>query len=282
MSIMQVMTQSQSNLNSITDSIKLLAPEIATQLKSRFAKLADFGQAQEAQDVTLAADMFISNLIKKEVAEKHDLLFDSEEEPLFKDSKDRFVLRADPLDGTKHFRVGLDLFSCALSLSYSNVVKFAMVIHPTTGRIYSAYQGKGAFLNDRPIQTSTHKLEKGFVFYEQPHPDDLAYQHLETILRKTNLHSFRLRNIGNASLSLCYLAQGAAVAFVNLSRTTKLYDVEAGQFIALEAGAKLLKLNLKAPPMKLNQGKKVLSQCMIVANPQAYHQLDKIIQEAEL
>lgn len=267
-------------IHQIGSQIEALSPRLIERINKAYSRVGDFTAAQENQDITTTTDLELGHLVKEHLEKKFDLVVDSEEFPV-KGPQSKPVVRIDPIDGTKHFALGIDLFSIAISLSFENKVLFGIVINPQSRKIYTAYLDEGAKLNNRPIQVNKHPLSKSFVFYEQPYmsgakvPDN--YFGLINSLVKD---SFRLRNIGNSSLSIAYVAQGASSVFVNLSSSTKLYDIEAACLVASEAGAiiKDLSGNKIQLSAEITTGeKKTIEKPMIIGNPKAVAEVVKLI-----
>ena len=85
-----------------------------------------------------------------------------EEEGLKGEALDRWVI--DPIDGTKSFVAGVPLYATLLSYEWDGKPIFAACYLPALDEMYFAQQGKGAFMNGRPIHASgTKRLEDSLL-----------------------------------------------------------------------------------------------------------------------
>lgn len=72
----------------------------------------------------------------------------------------------DPIDGTDLFVRGLPGWATMLALEWENEIVLGVVYNPVTKELYTARQGKGAFLNGKRIYVSkTEKLRDAFLLY---------------------------------------------------------------------------------------------------------------------
>jgi len=60
----------------------------------------------------------------------------------------------DPIDGTSNFARGIDLWCISIGLVVEGQVLLGIVYRPTRKEWYTAVRGKGAFLNNRPLNVS--------------------------------------------------------------------------------------------------------------------------------
>ena len=139
----------------------------------------------------------------------------------------------DPLDGSRNYFRNFPVFTVSIALASREDLILGVVFDPSAKRLYYAEKGKGAFLNGERIAVSREKdLGKAVVSFDYGGLEKAALEELGKIAGKT----FRVRNLGNGSLGLCYLAQGGYDAYA-CAYQTKLVDIAAGIAIAREAGA---------------------------------------------
>ena len=141
-------------------------------------------------------------------------------------------LLIDPLDGSLNARRGLPSF--CFSLAYADgpaaeETRAALVHDFGAGDTFEAVRGGGASLNGRPVRVAAPDLFE-VALLESASPERVA----------ECIHLFagydRVRIIGSAALTLCYLAAGRADAAF-MTRARRVVDVAAGALIAKEAGA---------------------------------------------
>lgn len=171
--------------------------------------------------------------------------------------KDRHQRKAltwyiDPIDGTKYFVNGVPMWGCTIALLHDDEVQLGMVYNPVSKQLYSAIKGQGTYLNDRKLQVESglEPAQQQIVWdyidlrdkLDPQELQELGYDELhERVMQDMlGLHDkyYRVRNIGNAAYSLCWLAQGAFGAYLApVLRKSKFVDIAAGLLIAEEAGA---------------------------------------------
>jgi len=144
----------------------------------------------------------------------------------------RWVL--DPIDGTVNFMLGLPQFSVSIAAQVVGRTVAGCVLNPSSGDVFHAAAGYGAFLGDRRLRgprsvpLDQAVLATGFSY----DPGRRARQ--GTAAGTLLGHVGNLRRLGSAALDLCSLAAG----WVDLYYEGPLgeWDFAAGLLIAEEAG----------------------------------------------
>ncbi|MDP3918093.1 MAG: inositol monophosphatase family protein [Candidatus Woesebacteria bacterium] len=280
------------NIKIISDEILNLAPEINSTIKKLFNTKKNFGKLNfenfksGAQDITTELDHQIGQMYIKNIFNRHkELLTIDSEENSERIGDGKITLRFDPLDGTKHLFKSIPILSSTMTVLSEKIPVFAMVLDIFAENLYHAYKDNGAFLNSRKINTANAsiKTEFSFTMFESPNSKFFADNPIEYALYEKKLNlitkmAYRMRNIGLSSLSICYVADGAAVAFVDFSKATKIYDVEAALLIASESGVIIGDIDGKVfNEIKFsNEGVKKLESSLVVANPIAFNEIATI------
>ncbi len=170
----------------------------------------------------------------------------------------------DPLDGTTNYAHGMPIFCVSIAYASAGELELAAIYDPLRDEMFGAQRGKGAWLNNEPIQVSgVGELINSLVV------TGFAYD--EWIIR-TNLENFAhfsrltqaVRRIGSAALDFCYLAAGRMDAYWEIA--LQPWDSAAGGLIAREAGAVVTALDGDPNFLKPPYG-------VIVANPALYPQV---------
>jgi myo-inositol-1(or 4)-monophosphatase len=204
-------------------------------------------------DLVTAADRAAEKLIRERIAEKwpdHDIL--GEEQGL-NDRGSEYRWYVDPLDGTTNFAHGFPVFCVSMGLEHrisgEDGHRVAAVIYdPTRDELFSAAQGKGAYLNGKAIhvsKTPTLKeslLATGFPSHKRHKNPNIYFYHQIT------LRSHGVRRAGSAALDLCYVAAGRTDAFWEFNLNP--WDTAAGVLIVEEAGGKVARFD--GSPFELN------------------------------
>ena len=85
------------------------------------------------------------------------------------DAEWRWVI--DPLDGTTNYAHGYPRFCVSIGIEHRGVATVGVVYDPLLDELFSAVRGRGAMLNDRPLQVSAETrldhamLSTGFEVY---------------------------------------------------------------------------------------------------------------------
>ncbi|RYF67934.1 MAG: inositol monophosphatase, partial [Comamonadaceae bacterium] len=122
-----------------------------------------------------------------------------------KDSE--FVWIIDPLDGTTNFIHGFPVYCVSIALSVRGRIEQAVVYDPSRNDLFTASNGRGAFLNERRIRVSKRTqlpeclISTGFPF----RAGDNFKQYL-AIMADLMPRVAGLRRPGAAALDLAYVA----------------------------------------------------------------------------
>src|ERR1700687_6483491 len=191
-------------------SIAREAGALLMQYFDRNIKIEYKGEA----DLVTAADRKSEALIRDRIRELwpgHDVM--GEEEGL-RDTGSEYRWYVDPLDGTTNFAHGFPVFCVSMALQHKNQTVAGVCYDPTRSELFVAERGKGAYLNDRPIQVSkTPKLAQsllgtGFPSHKR-HKNPNIYFYPQLTLR-----SHGVRRAGSAALALCNVASGRVGGFL--------------------------------------------------------------------
>ena len=146
----------------------------------------------------------------------------------------RFLWIIDTLDGAASFQAGMPVWgiSAALFEKFWPVLGFLYL--PVTGELYSAYAGRQALLNDKPInvrEDPTVDNESLVLVYSRFHNDF------------TSTFPGKLRNFGSSAGHMAYVARGAADAC--LIKNVSVRDLAAGSIILEAAGGEAYACELR-------------------------------------
>jgi myo-inositol-1(or 4)-monophosphatase len=160
--------------------------------------------------------------------DSHGFLRELTEEQLNGEDCPRFIWIVDPLDGAASFQAGMPVWgvSAAMFEKFWPILGFLYL--PVTGELYTAYAGREALLNDRPIRVRedpTVDNESLVLVYSRFHQDF------------TSNFPGKLRNFGSSAGHLAYVARGAADAC--LLKNVTVRDLAAGSIILEAAGGEM-------------------------------------------
>ena len=148
-----------------------------------------------------------------------------------------FYVTTDPVDGTTNAVRGIPFMATAIAVSkapFLKDVETALVTDLFHNVTYTAQRDQGAFRNGKKIKPSqTSSLEEAVVGvdFNTLRLGELVAK-LEGVLTRTR----HLRHLGANALEICYVADGAIDAFIDIRGKLRVTDVAASYLIILEAG----------------------------------------------
>lgn len=143
----------------------------------------------------------------------------------------------DPLDGTVNFFYGIPIFCVSIALRVRGVLQLGCVYAPMTRELYTAQLGGTPLLNGRPIHVSTRsQMEQAVVFVGHGTHDGSGAAGMRRFAHISS-QVCKVRILGSAALSLCYIAAGKLDAYIEQS--IHLWDFAAAQVILESAGGRL-------------------------------------------
>ena len=173
----------------------------------------------------------------------------------------RFII--DPIDGTTNFMQDYRCSCISVALCKENDIIAGVVYNPYTDEIFSAEEGKGAYLNGEKINVSTRPLSDGLaLFGTSPyHPENT--DETFALLRKVFDFSRDIRRSGSAAYDICMIACGRGEVF--FEKGLQPWDIAAGTLILKEAGG--VALNYEGKEINFSTPNDV-----VFANPKAYEE----------
>jgi len=146
----------------------------------------------------------------------------------------RFRWIVDPLDGTTNYAHGFPFFCVSIGLEVEGRLTLGVAYAPSLDELYVAEVGRGAVMNDRPIQVSaTRDLMQGLLATGFPY-DRAEFPRALKTFEVMSMHSQAVRRAGSAVLDLCYVACGRLDGY--WEHDVKPWDMAAGALMVLESG----------------------------------------------
>jgi myo-inositol-1(or 4)-monophosphatase len=141
----------------------------------------------------------------------------------------------DPIDGTVNYLYQLPGFAVSVGVRIGDEIVAGAVVNPTSGEVWTARRGHGAWLDGRPIHVNEPPplamalIATGFGYDSERRGRQAKV--LTSVLPKIR----DMRRFGCASIDLCSLACGRVDGYYE--QGLKPWDLAAGGLIATEAGA---------------------------------------------
>ena len=179
-----------------------------------------------SRDIVTAVDLEVQEIIKKTVLTSfphHIFLGEEDVLPGREESKkatEKYMSTGpaslwicDPIDGTTNFAHGMPLSGIILAFVSNGELVFGMIHDPFRNETFTAWKGKGAYLNGKRIHCCQTKLLKDAVVCTGSPPN---IKSLNACLRATNLISKDVRTmrmLGSACHMTSWLACGRVTAY---------------------------------------------------------------------
>ncbi len=198
-------------------------------LTKRFKMKHKISFKTEREEVTEAdklAEKKILSILRKS---EHGIL--SEEAGRIRSSAVEWVV--DPLDGTTNYSIGIPFFNSAVALVVDGKPVVGAVYSPITNELFTAMEGKGAYLNGRRIHVKDQsKLEKSIVTFCHSSTPEGMTRNIKVYKRlKEKFRVFYQPRSGNLEMAL--IAAGRIHGFI--SNNAKPWDSACGTIMVREA-----------------------------------------------
>lgn len=171
----------------------------------------------------------------------------------------------DPIDGTSNYAKQKPIYTCGAALLKDNQILCSALLIPEEEKLFTAQNGKGAFLDNKKLSTNNEEnLSKAVIATSRPGKFKKQFQEkidkIESQIEKINV-------FGSGLYSIACVASGdinAAVCYI-----PKIWDVAPAILLAQESGA--TSLDYSGKPWNINEPE------LILANPKIAHQLADLI-----
>ncbi len=215
------------------------AGNIAASVLEKPRKVQRKGPRDLVTDADFAAEKAIVEVITSWFPD-HSIC--SEEKP-FHQGNSPYTWYIDPLDGTTNYFHRLPIFCTSVALAEKGEVILGVVYEPLSKRLFWAWKGQGAYLNDKPIRVSSiSSTEESLIGLDIPRLQSIRTEFSAFIPRLIE-RVFTIRAMGSAVLGLCFVAAGWLEAYFHFS--LKPWDLAAGALIVEEAGGKVTQVDGK-------------------------------------
>lgn len=148
----------------------------------------------------------------------------------------------DPIDGTVNFAHSIPICCVSIGLEKDGILLMGAVFNPFMNELFFAEKGKGATLNNKPLQVSKKKeLESACLVTGFPYRwVDVGTDPISVFEKFIRL-GLPVRRLGSAALDLCWVAAGRFDGFWEYNLNP--WDIAAGYLIVEEAGGRITNFN---------------------------------------
>ena len=243
---------SAQHLESLAMDIAREAGELARRRRTEGVAIA--ATKSSIADIVTEADREVEMLIRGRLAaERPGDGFLGEESGAGSGTTD-ITWVVDPIDGTVNYAYGIPAYAVSIAAVRGAPepdrweALAGAVFSPSTGELFHAAQGEGAWLLGERLQVNAELsgagalLGTGFGYNPATHAGDLArVARVMPIARD-------LRRIGAASLDLAYVAAGRLDGY--FERGLQPWDHAAGGLLVIEAGGRVARFELDDMPAR--------------------------------
>ncbi len=193
--------------------------------------------------------------------------FLGEEEGVIGNKESEYIWIVDPLDGTKNYINGFDIYAVSVALKKGNEIIAGSIYIPMLDKLYWAGKGKGAFLNGERIQVSDRPKEMAIIATGFP------FRYVEEIdrylkaFREAMIRFSAVRRPGAAAVDLALTAEGVFDGFFEMKLS--VWDIAAGSLLVEEAGGVFTNF----------EGKKELDGNVVAGGKEIHRELFDIVQK---
>jgi len=188
------------------------------------------------QDLVSNADRDTETLIRSAIADRWPNDGIVGEEHGRKHGNSGFDWVIDPIDGTANFVRGIPQWCVAIACAQHGEAILGVINEPSSGELFHASRGGGAFVNARPMRASAgSSITEGSIGtgFSGRAPAENVVQAVGAIVERGGVF---FRNASGA-LSLAYVAAGRLLGYIEEHMNS--WDCLAGLLLVEEAGGKI-------------------------------------------
>ncbi len=238
-------------------------------LKENFKKIKrDDVEYKSRKDFVTYVDKQSEERIRNFILSAYpDHAFLGEEEGVIGNKESEYLWIVDPLDGTKNYINGFEIFAVSVALQKGDEIIVGAIYIPMLDKLYWGEKGKGAFLNGERIHVSNRPTEMAIIATGFP------FRYVEDIdrylkaFREAMIRFSAVRRPGAAAVDLAMTAEGVFDGFFEMKLS--IWDIAAGALLVKEAGGIFSNF----------EGKDILDGNVIAGGENIYRELKDIVQK---
>jgi len=204
------------------------------------------------QDLVSDADRMTEELVRRAISARYpdDGIVGEEYAPVTGTTGFDWVI--DPIDGTANFVRGIPHWCCVIACTRGGLPVAGAIYDPSTGEMFRAAKGAGAFVGDRPMRASAATLlSEGSIAVGASGRSDR--EEAAALVREVLLPGGMFFRSASGALMLAYVAAGRLLGYVE--EHMNAWDCFAGLLMLEEAGGMYRPL----APSALTEGTRVIA-----------------------
>lgn len=223
------------NLEQLTRLVCQIAREAGSYIRKERASFSlEKVERKHAHDYVSYVDKGSEQLIVRALRELLPEAGFITEEGSAGHTDEQYVWVVDPLDGTTNFIHGFAPYAVSIALCKGREIVVGVVYEIVSDECFYAWEGGGAFVNERPIRVGTSAINDALLCLQLPYNSDAYKPIISKLLNRFYGNVGSIRMIGSAAMALCYVAAGRLDAYAE--RYIGQWDYMAGALIVQEAG----------------------------------------------
>jgi myo-inositol-1(or 4)-monophosphatase len=150
----------------------------------------------------------------------------------------------DAIDGSANAVRGVPFFCCSLAFATENKISSitdGVVTDLSSGDMYWASKGKGAFMNNKKIHVHVSEPIYRIVGINLSGATPKQVKRLQPVLKSQN----HTRHFGANALEMALFARGLMDIFIDIREKIRVQDIAAGYLLIKEAGGLVLDAELQ-------------------------------------
>jgi len=225
-------------------------------------------ESKAVKDFVTYVDKLSEERIRNFILSVHpDHAFLGEEEGVVGNKKSDYLWIVDPLDGTKNYINGFEIFAVSVALQKEDEIIAGAIYVPMLDKLYWAGKGEGAYLNGERIKISNRPVEMALVSTGFP------FRYIEELdsylkaFREAMITFSAIRRPGAAAVDLALTAEGVFDGFFEMKLS--VWDIAAGILLIKESGGVFTNFD----------GEEKLDGNVIAGSPHIHKELYKIVRK---
>ncbi|WP_456392713.1 inositol monophosphatase family protein [Persephonella sp.] len=163
-----------------------------------------------------------------------DHSFLGEEEGVSGNNSSEYQWIVDPLDGTKNYINGFEIFAVSVALQKGDEIIAGAVYIPMLEKLYWAGKGEGAYMNGNRLRVSKRPVDMAIIATGFPFRYEEEIDRYLKAFREAMITFSAVRRPGAAAVDLAMTAEGVFDGFFEMKLSK--WDIAAGVLLVEEAG----------------------------------------------
>ncbi|SNZ09490.1 myo-inositol-1(or 4)-monophosphatase [Persephonella hydrogeniphila] len=190
---------------------------------------------KDKKDFVTFVDKLSEDRIRNFILSVHpEHSFLGEEEGVSGNKNSEYQWIVDPLDGTKNYINGFEIFAVSVALQKNNEIIAGAIYIPMLDKLYWAGKGKGAYLNGIRIKVSDRPVDMAIIATGFPFRYEEEIDVYLKAFREAMITFSAVRRPGAAAVDLAMTAEGVFDGFFEMKLSK--WDIAAGVLLIEEAG----------------------------------------------